>query len=598
MRSSNIGGQAVIEGVMMRHKQNIAVAVRKPDGEIAVGKSRFKSITKKHKILGIPIVRGFVAFIESLITGLKTLSFSASFYEDDIEKEKGITDRTIDETFKSKGEAAVMGITIVISLAIAIALFVFVPYLLSSLIVKYSNITSTTLLALIEGVVKVLIFLGYLFAISRMKDIKRTFMYHGAEHKCINCIETGNDLIVENVMAASKEHRRCGTSFIFIVLFISIIFFIFIRVDQFWIRFLIRILLIPVISGVSYEVIQWTGKSGSRVAYLISRPGMWFQRITTKEPTADMAEVAIKSVEAVFDWKAYLAEEFGRKYEDPMTLEEAFLKGKEILDAAGIDNASTDTFLLFSKVTGLTRADYILNKENAITDEQFKEFLELIERRAKREPCQYILKSTEFMGLEFSVDENVLIPRQDTEILAEEAINIIKETEAKKVLDLCTGSGTLAVAIKHFVGEVEVVASDVSEAALKIAAENAEANNAEVEFVLSDMFENIAEDRFDVIVSNPPYIADDAYEELMPEVKMFEPAHALKAGAYGLDHYKTIARDAHTHLNSGGRLLLEIGYDQADLVRMLLNDNYEDIEVVKDLAGCDRVIKAKVRDIK
>lgn len=315
MRSSNIGGQAVIEGVMMRHKQNVAVAVRKPDGEIEVGKSRFKSVTKTHKILGIPIVRGVVSFIESLVMGIKTLTYSASFYEDDIEKESGVTDNIIDNTFKSKGEAAVMGITIFVSLVIAIALFIFLPYLISSFIVKYSNITSTALLALIEGVVKLLIFIGYLFAISRMEDIKRTFMYHGAEHKCINCIETGNDLVVENVMKASKEHRRCGTSFIFIVLFISIVFFIFIRVDQFWLRLLIRILLIPVIAGVSYEVIQWTGRSPSGFAYLISRPGMWFQRLTTKEPTADMAEVAIKSVEAVFDWKAYLAQEFGRKYE-------------------------------------------------------------------------------------------------------------------------------------------------------------------------------------------------------------------------------------------------------------------------------------------
>ena len=342
MKSSNIGGQAVIEGVMMRHKQNVAVAVRKPDGEIEVGKSRFKSITKTHKILGIPIVRGVVAFIESLITGIKTLTYSASFYEDDIEKEKGVTDKAIDETFKSKGEAAVMGITIAVSLVIAVALFIILPYVISSLIIKYSNITSTALLALIEGVVKLLIFIGYLFAISRMNDIKRTFMYHGAEHKCINCIETGNDLTVDNVMKSSKEHRRCGTSFIFIVLFISIVFFIFIRVDTFWLRLVIRILLIPVIAGVSYEVIQWTGKSGSKFAYLISRPGMWFQRLTTKEPTPDMAEVAIASVEAVFDWRAYLAQEFGRIYEEPARHEEPELPGSvqvsdKYVDMTGVD---------------------------------------------------------------------------------------------------------------------------------------------------------------------------------------------------------------------------------------------------------------------
>ena len=317
MKSSNIGGQAVLEGIMMRHKQDVAVAVRKPDGEIEVGKTRFKSITTKNKFLGLPIVRGFVAFIESLVMGIKTLTFSASFYEDDIENESGATDRSLDSVFKSKSEAAAMGITIIVSLCISLALFILAPYAISQAIVKYSNITSTALLALIEGVIKLLIFLLYLYFISRMKDIKRTFMYHGSEHKCINCIETGHDLTVENVMKASKEHRRCGTSFLFIVLFISIIFFIFIRVDAYWLRLIIRILLIPIISGVSFEVIQWSGRSESKFAYILSRPGMWFQRLTTKEPTEDMCEVAIKAVEAVFDWKAYLAQEFGRIYETP-----------------------------------------------------------------------------------------------------------------------------------------------------------------------------------------------------------------------------------------------------------------------------------------
>ena len=324
MKSSNIGGQAVIEGVMMRHGQDIAVAVRKPDGQIEVGKSHFKSVTKKYKILGVPIIRGVVSFVESLITGIKTLTYSASFYEEDEEENKEDKkdkeqpkERGLDNAFKSKGEAAVMGITVFVSLIIAAALFIVLPYFISSLITKYSNITSSAVLALIEGVIKLLIFLGYLYAISKMNDIKRTYMYHGAEHKCINCVETGHDLTVPNVMKASKEHKRCGTSFIFIVLFISIIFFIFIRVDTFWLRLVIRILLIPVIAGVSFEIIQWAGRSDSKFADIVSRPGLWFQGLTTKEPTEDMAEVAIASVEAVFDWREYLTNEFGRVYDEP-----------------------------------------------------------------------------------------------------------------------------------------------------------------------------------------------------------------------------------------------------------------------------------------
>ena len=304
-RSSNIGGQAVIEGVMMRHDEDVAVAVRRPDGEIEVGKSKYANLVKKSPFFGLPIVRGVVSFISSLILGIKTLTYSASFYEDDIEKENGKLDKTIDSTFKSKGESAVMVFTVVIALIIAIALFIVLPYVVSSLILKFTNITSSTLLAVIEGVIKLAIFVGYIALISNMKDIKRTFMYHGAEHKCINCIEDGLPLTVENVMKSSKEHRRCGTSFIVFVLVLSIIFFIFIRVDTVWLRLVIRLLLIPVIAGVSFEFIKWAGNSDSRAAAVLSRPGMWMQALTTKEPTPDMVEVGIASVEAVFDWKAY-----------------------------------------------------------------------------------------------------------------------------------------------------------------------------------------------------------------------------------------------------------------------------------------------------
>ncbi|MCQ2513128.1 MAG: DUF1385 domain-containing protein [Lachnospiraceae bacterium] len=305
MKSSNIGGQAVIEGVMMRHDEDIAVAVRRPDGQIEVGKSKYANIAKKYKVFGVPIIRGVVSFISSLVVGIKTLTYSASFYEDDIEKEHGVTDKAIDSTFKSKGESAVMVFTVAFALVIAIALFIVLPYIISMLILKFTNITSSTLLAVIEGIIKLAIFVGYIALISKMKDIKRTFMYHGAEHKCINCIESGKPLTVDNVMASSKEHRRCGTSFIVLVLVISIIFFIFIRVETFWLRLVIRLLLVPVIAGVSYEFIKWAGNSDSKAASILSKPGMLMQALTTKEPTRDMVEVGIASVEAVFDWKAY-----------------------------------------------------------------------------------------------------------------------------------------------------------------------------------------------------------------------------------------------------------------------------------------------------
>ena len=327
MRSSGIGGQAVLEGVMMRHKTDIAVAVRKPDGSIEVGKSKSASPSSKHKILGWPIIRGVASFIYSLIVGFKTLSFSADFYEEEDEKndiagkanidiEAAVKETKIEEKKTTKGEKAMLGVSLVLGLVIALVLFMFLPYWISELIVRFTGLESETLLAIIEGVIKLGIFIAYVAAISLMEDIKRTFMYHGAEHKCINCIESGKELNVENVMASSKEHRRCGTSFIVFVLIISIIFFIFIRVDNRWLRMLIRLLLIPVIAGVSYEFIQWAGNSDSKAAAVLSRPGLWVQALTTREPTADMAEVGIASVEAVFDWRGYLREQ-GIDVKDP-----------------------------------------------------------------------------------------------------------------------------------------------------------------------------------------------------------------------------------------------------------------------------------------
>ena len=297
MKSSGIGGQAVLEGVMMRHKNDVAVAVRKPDGNIEVGKQKVVNPKDKCKIFGWPIIRGMASFVASLVIGIRTLTFSASFWEEEEEKAK--------ETSKA-GESAVMFGTVAFSLVLAVAIFIILPYFLSSLLMKLFNSDSAVLLAVIEGVLKLAIFIGYMAAISLMKDIKRTFMYHGAELKCINCIESGNALTVDNVMKASKEHRRCGTSFIFIVLFISIIFFVFIQMDNRLLRFLLRIVLVPIIAGISFEFIQWAGNSDSKLAAVLSRPGMWIQGLSTKEPERDMVEVAIASVEAVFDWKGYL----------------------------------------------------------------------------------------------------------------------------------------------------------------------------------------------------------------------------------------------------------------------------------------------------
>ena len=312
MKSSNIGGQAVLEGIMMRHGDDYAVAVRKPDGEIFVQKEEYHSVIKWKALTKIPFIRGVFNFIDSMVLGIKTLMFSAEFYEDEeeVKSEKELTEEEIAK--KEKQEKWMMNATVAISVVIAVAVFMVLPYFLSSLLKPL--MPSYHLRTLVEGFVRIGIFILYIALISRMDDIQRTFMYHGAEHKCINCIEHGMELNVENVRKSSREHKRCGTSFLLIVMIVSIIFFLFIRVPSPVLRVVVRLLLIPVIAGVSYEFIRLAGTSENKLVGLLSKPGLAMQRLTTKEPTDDMIEVAIAAVEAVYDWKKFLRENFGKEF--------------------------------------------------------------------------------------------------------------------------------------------------------------------------------------------------------------------------------------------------------------------------------------------
>ena len=305
MKPSGIGGQAVIEGIMMKNKDMYSVAVRKPDGEIEVNLGTYRSIVKNKMLRETPLVRGVVNFVDSLFLGMRTLTFSASFYEEEEEPTKA--DEVLDKLFKGNAEKVIMGLTVAFSIVMAVGIFMILPYFLTNFLRDY--VVSNSLLAIIEGIVRVGIFVLYITLISRMNDIQRVFMYHGAEHKCINCIENGLELNVENVLKSSKHHKRCGTSFLFIVMVVSIIFFIFIDVTSPVLRVVIRLLLIPVIAGVSYELIRLAGRSESKFVQIISYPGMLMQRLTTKEPDAEMVQVAIAAVEAVFDWDTFIHEE-------------------------------------------------------------------------------------------------------------------------------------------------------------------------------------------------------------------------------------------------------------------------------------------------
>lgn len=305
MKSSGIGGQAVMEGIMMRNGSEYSVAVRKENGEIEVKKETYKGVGSKCKLFRLPFIRGIFNFVDSLVLGMKSLNYSASLFMEDGEEEEepGRFEKWLQKKFGDKAEKVIMDLTMVISIILAMGIFMVFPTWVSTLMKPLLG--NGIWMALFEGVLRIAIFIAYVGLISLMPDIKRTYMYHGAEHKCINCIEHGLPLTVENVMKSSKEHKRCGTSFLLIVMVISILFFLVIRPETLWLRLVSRILLIPVIAGVSFEFLRLAGNSDNPVVNLLSKPGLMLQGLTTKEPDEKMAEVAICAVEAVFDWKAY-----------------------------------------------------------------------------------------------------------------------------------------------------------------------------------------------------------------------------------------------------------------------------------------------------
>ena len=319
-RYYGIGGQAVLEGVMMKNKEKYAVAVRKPDGEIEVEVETYQGLAHGSEFKELPFIRGIFNFLDSLILGTRALNYSASFYEEEEGKETKF-DKAMDKMSGGNGEKLLSGIVTVISIMLAVGIFIVLPYFISSLFDSF--IRNRSLMAIIEGVIRIALFLLYVWGISAMKDIRRLYQYHGAEHKCINCIEKGRPLTVHNVMRSSRLHKRCGTSFIFFVMLVSIVLFFFIQVDNVAEKVILRILLMPVVAGISYEIIRLAGRTDNVFIKILSAPGMWIQRMTTREPDESMAEVAIASVEAVFDWKKYLQDTFGYEVDESWMKDDA-----------------------------------------------------------------------------------------------------------------------------------------------------------------------------------------------------------------------------------------------------------------------------------
>lgn len=581
MKRRDVGGQAVIEGVMMRGSKSLATAVRTPKGNIEINYKDNTPITKKKPIFNIPFIRGFFVLIESMKIGMESLNYSASFLDDEDEKPSKF-EEWLEKKIGKKANDIIIGITMIISFLFSIGLFIAIPTGIATLFKKYG--ISNVMLNLTEALIRILILLGYMYLISKMKDIYRLFQYHGAEHKTIFCYEAMEELTVENVRKQSRLHPRCGTNFIFLIMFVSIAIFSFTGWGGIVERLILRIILIPVVTGISYELIKWLGKTDNMLSRIIAYPGLKLQLITTKEPDDSQIEVAIASLKAA------------EGIEDmDTTIEELLNSGTSVLKENKIDTARLDAELLLGYVIGKERIYLITHKEEHIDKEKTDKYYELIEKRRKKMPVKYILKECEFMGIDFYVEEGVLIPRGDTEILVDEVLKRINKDDEKEICDLCCGSGAIGIALASLRKNIKVDLIDYYPIPEKVTLINIEKHDLKdrTKFIRSDLLDEPINQnkKYDILVSNPPYIEDSEIDKLMDDVQKYEPHTALKGGEDGLDFYKKIIEKSNMVLKENGILAFEIGYNQGEAVKKFMEDNnYTDVKVVKDLAGLDRVV--------
>ena len=581
---TKIGGQAVIEGVMMRGASSMALAVRDETGQIRLESTRLAA--KKPWYRKVPFVRGVVNLIISMIDGMRIISKSAEVMVEDVDTSEG------------KGMGLMMGVSMILGVALALGLFIVLPTALTKGVFRLFSLDDAEfawLKSLIEGVAKIVILIVYMASISRMKEIRRVFMYHGAEHKTIACYENEMPLTVENVQKCSRYHDRCGTSFLVFVVVLSVILMMVLDVvcqavgftlfiENWWLRALLKIALLPVTAGISYEMLMLLACSN----FILFRPLKWlgkqFQKLTTREPDDGMCEVAIAAFNKVLEMDADLSmpEEH---FPAPVTLAQF---SEQVRSSGILEIVGGDLEWLVAAILNLKKED--LQKNVTVPFGWTVRLEKMKERIDAGEPWQYVIGKTEFYNRTFAVNKDVLIPRQETELVCEQLLK--RTSKGVEVLDLCCGSGVLGISVACEKG-ANVTLADVSNEALKIAKQNAKLNKAKVSLVQSNMFENV-NGKYDAIVSNPPYIESAVIETLDDSVKNYEPRLALDGGADGLDFYRVLAKEAHLHLKAKGLLVLEIGYNQGEAVKALFDDKY-DVLVLKDYGGNDRIVIAELK---
>ena len=557
-----------MEGVMMRGATSVAMAVRAPDGEIEIKSERLKPRLKAAKI---PIVRGVISFVGSLAVGISSLLKSAEV-------------SSPEEETPSKGATA---ISVAIGVLLAVGLFIALPWFVGWAIRNWTTFDNVAVISVIEGVTRLVIFIAYLALVRLMPDIKRTFMYHGAEHRTINCYERGLPLTVENVQSCSTKHNRCGTTFIFFVVVFAILIYALLNwiftlftgyeylFENFFFTLMIRLLLLPLIAGLSFELLRGLAMlPDNKFTNALRAPGLALQKLSTAIPEDDMAEVAIAAFKAVLELDEDQNKNTIDFYERPFAAERQKL-------AQRLPDNPQDADWIYCDILDKRRPE--LDGVSTVKIGLVKKANEYADRLLSGEPLDYVLGNSDFCGVRINVDSRVLIPRFETEVLANLAVEEIGSGEAE-VLDLCTGSGCISAVIARAT-KAKITASDVSQDALDVAKTNVDGQN--VTLVKSDMFENITGE-FDIIVSNPPYVRSADIQGLQPQVTA-QPHIALDGGEDGLKFYRVIAENANKHLKPSGVLLVEVGYDQAQDVCKLFG-GIGKTSIVKDLDGKDRIV--------
>lgn len=593
-----------MQGVMMRGKRGMATAVRDSAGEIQMEAKRIKPPEKRSVWTKIPFIRGVVNFVSSLVVGMGALLRSSEVAFAEEEESHTKLEKFMAEKWKISLSGVLTVAAVVIGVLLALVLFMYLPQKFTSLIsgalpdyVPENSIWYN----LIEGGFRLIIFVCYILLTLISKSVRDTYCYHGAEHKTISCYEYGMLLTKENVKKCSRVHDRCGTTFMFFVMLISIVVFSLANflVVQNWmhtgiapldfaIRFLLKLLLLPVVAGISYELLKLLSKTQSPLVLPLKAPGLLLQLLTTREPNDEMIECAIAAFEKVLDMDS-----------DPESPEKTFSTETKLSKLSALMKKQfaqkqideSDAEWILSLTLGVPRSK--LAEERVVTRNECRKVLDIFEERLTGKPLWYIFGDTEFYGYKIKVDERVLIPRPETELLVQQAIRTVEEGD--KVLDLCTGSGAIAIALACEAAKdknISVTAADISEDALEVARENARYNKANVTFVKSDLFDSVR-GRFNLITANPPYIKTKDIPALQREVRDHEPHIALDGGKDGLDFYRRIAEKLTRYLVHGGMLIMEVGEDQAqDVLKIFSKCDYA--MVVKDLEGKERIVKIVV----